>query len=196
MSLRSKLLCLIKSTTMKFVKQLIILIIALVSIVLIVALFVSNDFKVTRTVQIEREGSDVFDYLRYLENQENFSAWSQKDPDIKQTYSGPDGNVGSIYSWDSKLEDVGSGEQEIIEIISGRSIEYELRFKKPWESVAKASFLLNKTTATSTKVIWSFDGSMSWPWNITLLFMDMDSQLGPDLEKGLDNLKNVLEVEE
>ena len=181
---------------MKFVKQLIILIIALVSIVLVVALFVSNDFKVARTIEIERERSDVFDYLRYLENQENFSVWSQKDPEIKQTYSGPDGNVGAIYSWDSKLEDVGSGEQEITELIVGRSIQYELRFKKPWESIAKASFHLNKTTATSTKVVWSFDGNMSWPWNITLLFMDMDSELGPDLENGLENLKNILEVEE
>lgn len=83
---------------MKFVKPLIILILALVSIVLVVDLFVSNDFKVTRTVEIERERSDIFDYLRYLENQENFSVWSQKDSDIKQTYSGPDGNVGSIYT--------------------------------------------------------------------------------------------------
>jgi hypothetical protein len=181
---------------MKFVKQFIILILALVSIVLVVALFVSNDFKVTRTVEIERERSDVFDYLRYLENHENFTVWSQIDPDIKQTYSGPDGNVGSIYTWDSKLEEVGSGEQEITDLIVGRSIEYELRFKKPWESIAKASFLLNKTTGTSTKVIWSFNGNMSWPWNITLLFMDMDNELGPDLEKGLENLKNILEVEE
>ena len=37
---------------------------------------------------------------------------------------------------------------------------------------------------------------MSWPWNITLLFMDMDGDLGPDLESGLLKLKNTLEVEE
>lgn len=181
---------------MKFVKQLIILILALISIVLVVALFVSNDFRVTRSVEIEREQSDVFDYVRYLENHENFSVWSQIDPDITQTYTGPEGNVGSVYSWDSKNKDVGSGEQEIIELIESKNIEYELRFKKPWESIAKASFSLNKTTGSSTKVVWSFNGHMSWPWNITLLFMDMDNELGPDLEKGLENLKNILEVEE
>ena len=181
---------------MKFLKQFLILILALVSIILVVALFVTSDFKVTRSVDIEREKSDVFDYIRYMENHENFTVWSQIDPTMKQSYSGPEGNVGSVYSWNSKHEDVGVGEQEIIKLIEGKSISYELRFKKPWESTGKAHFLLDESSRLSTKVDWSFEGSMPWPWNITLLFMDMDSELGPDLEKGLENLKNTLEVEE
>ena len=166
---------------MKFVKQFLILILALVSIVLIVALFVASDFEVSRSVEIEKERAEVFDYVRYLENHENFSVWSAIDPNIQQSYVGSEGNVGSIYKWNSEHEDV---------------IFYELRFKKPWESTAQASLNLKKISSTSTKVVWSFQGNMPWPWNITLLFMDMDSELGPDLEKGLENLKNILEVED
>jgi len=181
---------------MKFVKQLLILTLALVSIVLIVALFVRKDFHVFRSVEIERNTTDTFDYLRYLENHENFAVWSMKDPNIEKSYSGPEGNVGSIYKWNSKNEDVGVGEQEIIQLTENEKIEYELRFKKPWESTAKAYFKLSTISTTSTKVTWGFEGESPWPWNIMLLFMDMDKELGPDLEKGLDNLDDILEVED
>jgi hypothetical protein len=181
---------------MKFLKQLLILILALVSIVLIVALFVKKDFHVSRSIEIERNTLDVFDYVRYLENQENYATWSMEDPNIIQSYSGPEGNIGSIYKWDSKIEDVGAGEQEIIQLTENEKIEYELRFKKPWESKGKAHFTFESISNSSTKVTWEFEGGSSWPWNIMLLFMNMEEELGPDLEQGLNNLKNTLEVED
>lgn len=181
---------------MKFVKQLLILILALVSIVLIVALFVKKDFKVSRSIEIERNTTDVFDFVRYLENHESFAVWSMKDPNIEQSYSGPEGNIGATYKWNSKLEDVGAGEQEIIQLHENQNIEYQLRFKKPWESEAKAYFILENIGDSKTKINWEFKGESPWPWNIMLLFMNMDEQLGPDLEEGLNNLKSILEVEE
>ena len=181
---------------MKFLKQLVILILALVSIVLIVALFVRKDFQVNRSVNIERSNTDVYEYLRFLENHENFTTWSQMDPKMTTTYSGPEGNVGSIYKWNSKDENVGIGEQEITQLIPNEKIEFDLRFKKPWESNAKAYLSMTSESDNETQVTWGISGETPWPWNITLLFMDMDSQLGQDLESGLNNLKNILEVEE
>lgn len=180
---------------MKFLKQFLILILALISIVLIVALFVKKDFQVSRSVEIERSSEDVYDYIRFLENHESFAVWTMKDPNIEKSYSGPDGNVGSIYKWNSKLEDVGAGEQEIIDMVINKQIDYELRFKKPWESTAQAYFELSNTSNATTKVTWGFKGTSPWPWNIMLLFMNMDDELGPDLEEGLNNLKDILEVE-
>lgn len=168
----------------------------MVSIVLIVALFVKKDFEVKRTVEIERNVTDVFDYIRYLENHEQFTVWSQLDPTMTKTYSGPDGHVGGLYKWNSTLEEVGAGEQEIVELKENDRLVFDLRFKKPWESEAIATMQLEETSSTSTKIDWSVRGETPWPWNITLLFMDMDGELGPDLEKGLLNLKNTLEVEE
>jgi hypothetical protein len=46
---------------------------------------------------------------------------------------------------------------------------------------------------SSTKVKWGFNGSMAYPMNLMLLFMDMEEMLGNDLQQGLDNLKAVLE---
>jgi hypothetical protein len=42
-------------------------------------------------------------------------------------------------------------------------------------------------------VSWSINGEMPYPMNITGLFIDMEQTLGEDLEKGLKNLKRILE---
>jgi hypothetical protein len=34
---------------------------------------------------------------------------------------------------------------------------------------------------------------MKYPMNLTLLFLDLDQLVGKDLEKGLSNLKEILE---
>lgn len=34
---------------------------------------------------------------------------------------------------------------------------------------------------------------MKYPMNLMMLFMDMEKQLAPDLQNGLDNLKTLLE---
>jgi len=45
----------------------------------------------------------------------------------------------------------------------------------------------------TTKIIWALNGEISYPWNIILLFNDVSAEIGDDLEKGLENLKPILE---
>ena len=179
---------------MKFLKKVIILLITLVSLILIIALFVKKDFHVSRTVEVSVDNQEAFDYVRYLKNQEEFTVWT--DSEMKQTYTGEDGKVGSIHAWDSKNEDIGAGEQEIMKIEEGKRIDFELRFIRPWESTAGAYLSTESQEDGKTKVTWGFDGSTPWPWNFFSLFMDIDAKLGPDLQKGLDKLKEILESEE
>lgn len=181
---------------MKFLKQFAILVVAFICIVLVVALFVKNDYHISRSIEISNQPETVFDYLKFLQNHEEFTVWTEKDPSTLKKYSGQDGTVGAIFRWESNHEEVGVGEQEITKIDLGKSIEYDLRFEKPWEMVASAYFTTEKVNGAKTKVIWGFKGNSPWPWNIFLLFMDMEEELSPDLEKGLQNLKANLEVEE
>ncbi len=46
---------------------------------------------------------------------------------------------------------------------------------------------------TETKVKWGFNGHMDYPMNLMIPLMDMEEMIGNDLEKGLTNLKGVLE---
>lgn len=177
---------------MKFIKKLLFVLLTIVVIFLVIPLFVDSDFTVSRSIDVHQPRVAVFDYLKYLKNQEVYGVWNHIDPDMKKTYSGTDGEVGCIYSWDSENEDVGAGEQEITEISQYDRIKFELRFKRPWEATNQAQFDLVNTNGT-TNVTWSISGSVPYPFNFFNLFMDMDEMIGKDLEKGLENLKNELD---
>lgn len=161
-------------------------------LILIIALFVDRDYQVSRSVTVEYPKTAVFEYLRYLKNQEQFTVWNQMDPDMKKEYINEDGNVGAIFKWTSKNEDLGSGELEIKEVDPYDKIVYELRLSEPWESTNKIWFDLEGQNHT-TVVKWSIEGKTPYPFNFLTLFMDMDEMMGSDLEQGLENLKKVME---
>lgn len=178
---------------MRFLKKLLLLIIALVAIVLITAFFLDKDYHIARTIEIKASKDQVFEYVKDLKNQEKYGVWAKMDPNMKRKYTGTDGEVGFISAWNSKKEDVGVGEQEIIEITHGERIDYQLRFKEPLEATHTAYMEFKEINANSTNVTWGFDGTMRWPMNFMLLFMDMDEMLGSDLDSGLKNLKELQE---
>ena len=180
---------------MKLLKKIIFTLIAIVALCLIAALFVDNKYAVTKTVIIERSSDDVFEYIRLLENQNDYSEWMLKDPNTKKTYIGTDGQVGFISKWSSKKENVGVGEQEIIKIEEGKRIDFKLRFKKPFEAEDDAFMTTEALSDNKTKISWGFKGEMDYPMNLMLLFMDMEEKIGPDLQKGLQTLKVILEKE-
>lgn len=181
---------------MKFLKKLSVLLLSLVCVVLLIALFVRDDFKVKRSVEIQVPSEAVYEYLRFLKNQEEYGPWQKMDPTMQHTLKGDDGEVGAISSWNSKNEDVGVGEQEIIKLEEGKRIDLELRFKEPYKSTAAAYFTTESKSENMTMVTWSISGKSSWPWNIMYLIVDMDQELGPNLDKGLKNLKKILEAQE
>ena len=53
--------------------------------------------------------------------------------------------------------------------------------------------IFNSVDSSKTIISWGFEGSMPYPSNLMLLFVDMEGELGGDLQSGLDNLKNILE---
>ncbi len=101
------------------------------------AFVVKTDFEMERSVVIDRPNEVVFDYVKFLRNQYNYSVWGAIDPDMNQAFRGTDGTVGFVSAWEGN-DDVGKGEQEIIGIIEGERIDYELRFFVPFESTSYA----------------------------------------------------------
>jgi hypothetical protein len=156
-------------------------------------LFIPKDYTVEREININQPKDSVFNYVKYLKNQNNFSAWEKTDPAMKKTFSGVDGTVGAISAWESKNENVGVGEQEIKKITPGERIDFELRFKIPFEGTEEAYFSTESISENETKVKWVFNGNMAYPMNLMLPFMGMDEMIGKDLETGLANLKVVME---
>jgi uncharacterized protein YndB with AHSA1/START domain len=178
---------------MKILKIVLLSIGGIIALLLIIALFMKKDFAIEREVTINKTKPEVFAYLLALKNQDKFSVWAMKDPNMKKTYTGADSTVGFVSAWDSENGDVGKGEQEIKKITPGERIDYELRFIKPFESTNNAYMATEAVTENQTKVKWGFHGKMVYPTNIMPLFCDMDKMLGKDLETGLTNLKGILE---
>ncbi len=178
---------------MKILKKIGLALLGIIVIMLVIAVFVKKDYAVERAITINKPLPDVFNYVKYIKNQNNFSVWNMKDPNSKKDYKGTDGSVGFVSYWDSEMEDVGKGEQEIIKIAEGARIDMELRFKKPFEATDYAYMTTEVAGEGQTTVKWGFTGKMPYPMNLMLLFMDMESMLGNDLAAGLGNLKTILE---
>jgi uncharacterized protein YndB with AHSA1/START domain len=178
---------------MKALKKILLVIVVLVAIVLIVAAVTKKRYAVEREIVINKPKQEVFDYIKFLKNQDNYSKWAMMDPAMKKTYTGTDGTVGFVSAWDSDKKDVGKGEQEIKKIAEGERVDFELRFIKPFESTEQAYMQTQAVSPTETKVKWGFDGHMNYPMNLMLLFMDFEKMIGDDLQTGLKNLKSNLE---
>ena len=147
--------------------------------------------KIEKSVIINKGSGLVFDYLKMTRNQDNFSVWNLADPNMKKSYKGTDGTVGFIYSWDSTMKNVGAGEQEITAIEDGKSIDYAIRFSRPMKNTGKTKFLITSPGDDNTSVAWIFDSPSRFPMSLfSPIFKRM---LGKDLEKGLNNLKGILE---
>jgi hypothetical protein len=149
--------------------------------------------KIEKSIEINRGSGFVFDYLRITKNQDNFSVWNMNDPDMKKDYKGIDGTVGFSYSWDSKVKNVGAGEQKITAIEEGKSIDYTIKFSRPMQNTGKSKFRITALGNESTSVDWIFDSPSKFPMSLfSPIFKRM---LGKDLEKSLTNLKSILEKE-
>ena len=178
---------------MGILKKILVILILIVAIVLVAAYFMPKNYAIEREITINKPVDTVFNYVKYLKNQNEFSVWANIDPKMKSTYKGTDGTVGSISAWESEVKEFGVGEQEITNITEGKRIDFALRFKKPMEDTAVGFMSTESVTANQTKVKWGISGVMPYPMNIMLPMMKMDQMIGNDLQKGLENLKDKLE---
>jgi len=166
---------------------------ALVGIIIILALIAPKKYQVSRSISINRSKADVFEYLKYMKNQDHWAPWAKRDANMKQVFTGTDGTIGFVSAWDSDHKQVGAGEQEIKMLQPNDRIESELRFLKPWKSQSMGFFALEDEGSNATKVTWGFYGSHKPPTNIMMLFMNLDKAVGKDFEEGLASLKHILE---
>ncbi len=176
---------------MKIVFVILISVVVLIALLLIIAFFVKKEYAIQREITINKSSAEVYNYIRFLRNQENYSKWVMADPGMKKDFSGADGTKGFVYAWDSDNKNVGKGEQEIVKLVEGKRVDTEIRFIKPFEGIATTSMTTEVMSPDITRVVWGMQGVNKYPMNIMNPFMD--NLLGKDLQLSLDHLKNILE---
>jgi hypothetical protein len=174
--------------------NILIIILVILAIPLILALFLSNEYRITREITIHKPKQTVFDYVKRERNHVNFNRWWLMDPHVKIDFRGTDGTTGFIAAWESDMKrGPGKGEQETIKVIEGNSLNYKLRFLKPFESTSQSQIQTESTPEGYTKVKWTFSGDRSYSQKIFHLLFQVSNMLGKELQLSLANLKNVLE---
>jgi hypothetical protein len=175
---------------MRIVKKIVFGLLALIMLLLIVALFIPKDYTVSVSTTINQPKAVVFDYVKLIKNQEEYSVWVMQDPNVVMKYTGTDGTVGFRAAWNSKDDNVGEGSQQITKITDDR-IDVDLHFERPMKGDAKAATFVESVSGNQTKVTNEFYGHSDYPMNLMSLIgkkFITDAQT-----QNLANLKKILE---
>lgn len=142
-----------------------------------------------RSILINADSNTVFPVVSNLREFVTWSPWSDKDPNMQQTFTGMDGTVGSVYSWKGNNK-VGEGKMEITAIQPGKQTDVSIDFGN--RGKALSGWVLEKA-GDQTKVTWKFESDMGSNPIMRCAQPIMKKFIGKDYEAGLINLKRKIE---
>jgi hypothetical protein len=164
-------------------------VVAIVAVVLIVAATRPAEYHVERSATLSASPMALFENVN---DHHKFAAWNpflKLDPNVKNTYSGPDSGVGAVCSWDGN-KDIGAGSSTIIESKPGELVRCRMDWKRPMEGVAMVDFTF-KPEGDKTVVTWAMYGTNNFMGKVVSMFINCDDMCGPQFEKGLVDLGKV-----
>jgi hypothetical protein len=150
-----------------------------------------SEFHVARTATIAAPAPAVFAQVNDFHEWQAWNPWAKVDPAMKQTYEGSPAGPGAIYTWAGNRE-VGEGRMTLTESRPSDLIRIKLEFLKPFRGTSIAEFTF-KPEGDHTIVTWSMDGRNDFVTKAVHMFMDMDNMIGGNFEKGLAQMKAVVE---
>lgn len=153
--------------------------------------FLEDKVQVSRSITIDRPAKKVFKAVNSMHHFNKWSPWAQLDPNAKYEYQGSEYGVGSFMSWAGN-EEVGSGRQTIIESVPYEKVKTELYFDGQGDEPSWATYQI-KDMGNQSEMTWVFDADFQGNILGRYFGMMMDGMLGPQYEKGLNNLKTLVE---
>ena len=100
--------------------------------------------------------------------------------------------AGGIYTWSGNKE-VGEGRMTMTESRPSDLIRIKLEFFKPFAATNLAEFTF-KPEGNQTVVMWSMTGEKNFVAKAIHLFMNMDKMIGGQFERGLAEIKSIVEA--
>jgi len=174
------------------IKKAISFLILLISIFCIVASFQADHFTVSRSATYSASAESLFAKVNNLHEWNTWSPWAKIDPNAKATFEGPIEGEGAIMKWVSDNDEVGTGSMTITKSIPNEKVNFDLAFISPFKGTSKADFTF-QSEGNTTKVTWSMYGEKNFISKAMGLIFDCDKMVGGQFEKGLANLKPLVE---
>jgi hypothetical protein len=168
------------------IKKILLGLAAIIALFLTVVATRSANFHVERSATLAASPAALFEQVN---NHRKFTVWNpfmKLDPNVKNTYSGPESGVGAVCSWDGN-NDIGAGSCTIIESKPGELVRCRMDWKRPMEGTSTVDFTF-KPDGDKTIVTWAMYGKNNFIGKAMSLFFDCDKMCGPQFEKGLADL--------
>lgn len=145
--------------------------------------------RLERSVLINSNAETIYPEVSSLKRFVIWSPWSEKDPNMQQTFIGEDGTIGSTYNWSGNNK-VGQGSMVIATIAPGKETTMNIDFGN--RGKAQCTFVV-EPDGQQTKVTWKFESDMGNNPIMRCAQPMMRKFIGKDYEKGLNNLKKHIE---
>jgi len=153
----------------------------------------ADTYVVERDTSIDAAPQAVFDLIADLTQYDQWSPWSDLDPNMTVTHTGEPATVGSGYAWTGNRK-VGAGSMKITELDEPGRVSVDLKFLKPFKAENTVDWLV-VPAGDGSKVTWRMTGERTFMTKVMGFFgKTMDKMVGPDFEKGLAKLKSAVEA--
>ena len=148
------------------------------------------DFRVASSGTVPAAPAVVFEHVNDLHRWAAWSPWDRIDPAVKKTFEGPAAGVGASYSWVG--EKTGEGKMTVAESRPYELIRFNLDFTKPFKANNIAEFTF-RPEGNQTVVTWSITGKNNFMGKAFNMFVNCGAMVSGQFDKGLANLKEVVE---
>lgn len=176
---------------MKILKVLGIIIVILAVIIVVGGMFLPKTYSVSRTTLINAPDSVIYKNIADFNEFLKWNPWAKMEPTAKTTISGPIAQANHLYEWEGK--ETGSGQMKIKQVELNKMVDIELKFIKPFESLADTKFEI-APDGIGNKVTWTMSGEQNLISKWMCVFVSMDKMIGKDFEDGLKYLKEKSET--
>lgn len=172
-------------TLLRILGGLAVLVLALV----VAAFFFPQTYRVQRSVVVKAAPEKVFAQFGDLKAWKNWTAWHERDPQMKLSYSPETTGPGAWSAWESKTE--GNGKMTFMTVEPQKRVAYELVF--PDMNMVSHGEVAMRSTGQEVHVVWTTEGDLGMNPMNRWFGLFLDKMIGPDFERGLARLKAVSE---
>ncbi len=148
-------------------------------------------YTVSRSLLINATADKLHPIINTPREFERWSPYSAKDPQMKNSYSGPSSGVGARNDFVGNSQ-VGEGSVEIIRSTASSEVAMKLTMRKPFQAENEVVYSL-KPQAGGTKVTWAMHAKQPYFVKVMSLVLNMDKMIGSDFAVGLGKLKALAE---
>jgi uncharacterized protein YndB with AHSA1/START domain len=150
-----------------------------------------SSFRYERSGVINAPADKIFPYISQFRLGEKWSPYEKVDPNLKKTFKGTDGQVGSIMEFDGNME-AGSGQLELLNLVPNESVDIKLTMTKPMFAENLIQYRLTPE-AGGTRFTWTMSGDGGFMTKLMTVFIDCEKMIGGQFTQGIENLKTVVE---